>query len=129
METQTGNIWIGTTANRLFTLTAGDIHAFADLTGDTNSRHTGEKPIAHGLLTASKISAILGTVLPGEGTIYRSQNLRFTAMVSPGDQLTAQVKVITQIGRKLTLETTVTNNETGIVVIEGEAVVSIPEDL
>ena len=76
----------------------------------------------HGLIGAGLISAVIGTKLPGTGTIYLSQNLRFCAPVRIGDKITARVEItnINQEKRSVELKTICTNQE-GIIVIDGEA--------
>jgi len=108
-----------------------DIKLFAHISGDDNPVHMNDDyakgtmfggRIAHGMLVAGLISAVLGTMLPGPGAIYLSQQLRFRAPVRPGDQVTARAKVTEWNPEKgrVTLLTDVTNQE-GSVVIEGEA--------
>jgi len=108
-----------------------DIKAFARISGDDNPVHMNDDyakgtmfggRIAHGMLVAGLISAVLGTILPGPGAIYMSQQIRFLAPVKPGDQVTARAKVTEWDAEKgrITLLTDVTNQK-GIVVIAGEA--------
>lgn len=108
-----------------------DIKTFARISCDDNPVHMNDDyargtmfggRIAHGMLVAGLISAVLGTRLPGPGAIYMSQQLRFLAPVRPGDQVTARAKVTDWNAEKgrVTLLTDVTNQE-GSVVIEGEA--------
>lgn len=108
-----------------------DIKAFARISGDDNPVHMNDDyakgtmfggRIAHGMLVAGLISAVLGTMLPGPGAIYLSQQLRFRAPVRPGDQVMARAKVTEWNPEKgrVTLLTDVMNQE-GSVVIEGEA--------
>jgi 3-hydroxybutyryl-CoA dehydratase len=110
-----------------------DIVAFASLSGDINPVHLVDSyaeqtrfkgRIAHGMLSAGLISAVLGTKLPGPGTIYLSQNLRFKAPVAVGDTITATATITAQKEGKpiYTLETICTNQE-GVTVLEGEAVI------
>jgi 3-hydroxybutyryl-CoA dehydratase len=110
-----------------------DIVAFASISGDINPVHLVEGyaeqtrfkgRIAHGMLSAGLISAVLGTKLPGPGTIYLSQNLRFKAPVAIGDTITATATITAQKEGKpiYTLETICTNQE-GVTVLEGEAVI------
>ncbi len=107
------------------------IHTFAALSGDANPIHVDEQyacetrfggRIAHGLLVAGEISALLGTKLPGLGSIYLSQDLRFKAPVRPGDAVTAHGTVIGWNGTKgiVTLNTELINQD-GVSVITGEA--------
>ena len=80
-----------------------------------------------GMLTAGFISTILGTLLPGPGTIYLKQELRFMAPVRIGDTITARAEVTARMEdkNKITLKTTCTNQD-GTLVLEGEAMVSPP---
>jgi 3-hydroxybutyryl-CoA dehydratase len=124
---------VGTRASFTRTITDAHIKAFADITGDDNPVHLdpeyaattrfGER-IAHGILTAGLISAVIGTQLPGLGAIYLQQQLKFTAPVRCGDTITATAEVIAVRAEKriLTLATQCTNQR-GEVVIAGEAVV------
>jgi 3-hydroxybutyryl-CoA dehydratase len=124
---------LGARATRTRVITEDDIVRFADVSGDFNPVHLdaeyaaktpfGER-IAHGFLTASMISGILGTDLPGPGTIYLGQTLKFLAPVCIGDTITASVEVIAVREEKglLTLRTDCTNQE-GKLVLTGEATV------
>jgi 3-hydroxybutyryl-CoA dehydratase len=124
---------VGDAAEISKTVTEEDVRAFAELTGDRNPVHLDEeyaagtrfgRRIAHGMLGASLISAVLANELPGRGTVYLSQTLRFTAPVFLGDTVTARV-VVKQVREDkpiVTLETVCTN-ERGERVVEGEAVV------
>ncbi|MFQ5989701.1 MAG: MaoC family dehydratase [Candidatus Methylomirabilales bacterium] len=118
------------------TITAEDIHQFAHLTGDTNPLHTDHafakgtrfgEPIAQGMLAASVISAAIGTKLPGPGTIYLSQELRFIKPVKVGDTVIARVEVAELIREKnrVRLKTSL-HNQRGEQVIEGSALVIPP---
>jgi len=131
-------VQVGARASRTKTITDADIRAFAAASGDTNSIHLDEeyakttrfgRRIAHGMLTASLISAVLGNDLPALGTIYLSQTLAFKAPVYLGDTITATVEVTAFRSEKriATLRTTCTNQE-GTLVLEGEAVVIAPEE-
>ncbi|MFN2528631.1 MAG: MaoC family dehydratase [Candidatus Baltobacteraceae bacterium] len=113
-------------------VTASDVEAFAGISGDTNPVHLDQefaaksrfkKRIAHGILSAGYISAVLGSKLPGPGTIYLSQSITFKAPVYLGDTVTATVTVLNYRPDKhiLTLRTECTNQD-GIVVLEGQAV-------
>ena len=117
------------------TITEADITMFAGVSGDTNPVHLNEDfaaasrfegRIAHGMLTASLISAVIATKLPGPGAIYRSQSLKFMAPVRIGDTVMAEVKVTEVVPEKkrAVLETTCRVGET--VVVEGEAVLWVP---
>lgn len=126
---------IGDTASLSKTITDHDIQMFADVTGDHNPVHLDEdfarhsrfgRRIAHGMLSASLISSAIANKLPGEGSIYLGQSLRFVSPVFPGDEITARVTVKDVRSDKpiLKLETVCTNQQ-GETVIEGEATVLI----
>src|SRR5215212_8228075 len=127
------NLKVGDAAELRKTIAEEDVRAFAELTGDRNPVHRDEeyargtrfgRRIAHGMLGASLISAVLANELPGRGTVYLSQTLRFTAPVFPGDTVTARVTVtrVREDKPVVTLETVCTNQR-GERVVEGEAVV------
>jgi len=124
---------VGDSAEITKTIEQSDIDAFASVTGDHNPVHVDEefakttrfgKRIAHGMLTASLISAVLANKLPGEGSVYLGQTLQFVAPVFPGDEITARVTVkeIREDKPIVKLET-VCMNQRGEVVIRGEATV------
>ena len=127
---------VGDAATFSKTITEADVVLYAGVTGDTNPAHVdrefaartffGER-VAHGLLTASLVSAVLGTKLPGPGCVFVSVELRFTRPVPIGHTITARAEVVERIEarRRLRLRTTCTNQE-GETVLEGEAVVLIP---
>jgi 3-hydroxybutyryl-CoA dehydratase len=111
-----------------------DVIGFAELSGDNNPIHLCDnyaattkfgQRIAHGLYTASLISAVLGTRLPGPGAVYRSQTLNFHGPVRIGDVVTVMVEVIELVpeGRKVRLHCEASVD--GKVVLDGEAVVSV----
>ncbi len=113
-------------------VTAADVERFAEITGDRNPIHLDadfasttrfKRRIAHGLLTASYVSAVLGSELPGPGTIYLSQSLTFKAPVYLDDEITAKVTVLKYRPDKqiLTLRTECVNQD-GVTVMEGQAV-------
>ncbi|MDE2355238.1 MAG: MaoC family dehydratase [Alphaproteobacteria bacterium] len=117
------------------TVTAADIDAFASVTGDDNPVHLDEAyaattrfggRIAHGMLSAGYISAVLGTRLPGPGAIYLSQTVTFRRPVRIGDEVvtTATVTAIDAERARVTLSTVCT--VAGKTVTEGEAVVMAP---
>ena len=127
------SLQVGQSAEVSKTITDADIRAFAELSGDHNPVHLDDeyaaatrfgRRVAHGMLAASLLSAVLANELPGRGTVYLSQQLRFTAPVFPGDTVTARVtvKVVREDKPVVTLETVCTNQH-GQRVIEGEAVV------
>jgi 3-hydroxybutyryl-CoA dehydratase len=133
-ERRLEDLRIGQTAERRRVVSEADIDAFAAVSGDTNPVHldaayaAGTRfggRIAHGMLAASWLSALLGTDLPGPGAIYVSQTLRFRRPVRIGDAVTARVAIAaidTERGR-VTLETTCLVE--GKSVVEGEAVVMV----
>lgn len=118
------------------TVSEADVVLFGGVSGDLNPAHFNEEysketmfkgRIAHGMLSASYISTVLGMQLPGPGTIYLSQELKFTAPVKFGDTITATAEVIERIEEKnrITLET-ICINQRGEVVVKGKAVVMPP---
>ena len=126
---------VGDTGKFSKTVTDADIYLFAGVTGDLNPAHIDEDyaqgtffktRIAHGMLSAGFISAVIGTRLPGPGTVYMHQSLDFLAPVRIGDTVTATVEVIEKLEKKrVRLKTTCTNQE-GVTVLDGEALVSPP---
>jgi len=124
---------LGDSAEITKTIEETDIQAFAEVTGDHNPIHLDEafakttrfgRRIAHGMLSASLISAVLANKLPGEGSIYLGHKLQFVAPVFPGDEVTARVTVkeIREDKPIVKLET-VCVNQRDEVVIRGEATV------
>jgi 3-hydroxybutyryl-CoA dehydratase len=132
----TGLPEVGQTAEMARTVTDADVVLFAGVTGDFNPAHMDavaaqQGPfggrIAHGMLTGGLISAVLAMRLPGPGTIYLSQSLRFLRPVRIGDTVTARVEVVETMAakRRVRLATTALN-QGGEVVVEGEALVMLP---
>lgn len=128
---------IGDHASVTKTVSETDVYLFAGITGDLNPAHTNEVAasktmfktrIAHGILGAGFISAVLGMYLPGPGTIYMGQELKFTKPVHIGDTVTATATVEEIILEKnrVILDTTVVNQD-GEVVIKGKATVMPPK--
>ena len=128
---------IGDHASVTKTVSETDVYLFAGITGDLNPAHTNEVAasktmfktrIAHGMLGAGFISAVLGMYLPGPGTIYMGQELKFTKPVDIGDTVTATATVEEIILEKnrVILDTTVVNQD-GEVVIKGKATVMPPK--
>lgn len=114
---------------------SSDVVGFAEISGDRNPIHLSEHfaaktpfggRIAHGLYTASLISAVIGTRLPGPGAIYMSQTLNFKAPVKIGDRVRAEVEVIELVekGRRVKLACRCLVGDT--LVLEGEALVKVP---
>jgi len=127
----------GDTAKLIKTVTQSDIEQFAELVGDRNPMHVNPdfakktrfgRPIAHGMWGLSLVSAVLGTKLPGPGTIYLSQTVQFKAPVFAGDTLTAKVKVLEVRQDKpiVKLETTC-ENQKGELILMGESVVLVED--
>nr|WP_269746858.1 MaoC family dehydratase [Oceanibaculum pacificum] len=127
---------IGQTAVFSKTITETDIILFSGISGDTNPLHLDadyaattpfKRRIAHGMLSASLLSGVLGTKLPGPGCIYVSQSLNFRAPVRPGDTVVARATVtrIDAARRQVVLETTCTVADA--VVLDGEALVMLPK--
>ena len=137
-ETQTlyfEDLSLGMTETYVKEVKSSDVVGFAEISGDRNPIHLSEHfaaktpfggRIAHGLYTASLISAVIGTRLPGPGAIYLSQTLNFRAPVRIGDFVTAEVEVIELVekGRRVKLHCRCKVGET--LVLEGEALVKVP---
>ena len=128
------DLTVGQTATFSKTITEADILMFAAVSGDTNPVHIDaeaaaasmfKERIAHGMLSASLISTVLGTRLPGPGTVYLGQSLKFRAPVKIGETVTATVKItaLDPAKRRVTLETVCTVK--GKPVVEGEANVMV----
>lgn len=124
---------VGDSAEITKKIEQSDIDAFATVTGDHNPVHVDEefakttrfgRRIAHGMLTASLVSAVLANKLPGEGSVYLGQTLQFVAPVFPGDEITARVTVkeIREDKPIVKLET-ICLNQREEVVVRGEATV------
>ncbi len=125
---------VGQSAERVHQVTEADIEAFAAVSGDTNPVHMDEAyaaatqfkgRIAHGMLGASYLSALLGNDLPGPGSVYLSQSLRFRRPIRIGDVVTARVRVtaIDADKARVTLETLcLVDDKTAV---DGEAVVMV----
>ncbi len=126
---------VGMTAVYARTVTDADIVMFSGISGDTNPIHLAaafaegtqfEGRIAHGMLTASFISAVIGTKLPGPGSIYMSQSLRWNAPVRAGDTVVTRA-VISDVNHekeRITLQTTCMVGDEAV--IEGEAMIKVP---
>lgn len=135
----TGTLQVGQTASFSKTITESDVCLFAGVTGDTNPVHINavyaeqsvfHGRIAHGMLSAGLISAVLGTLLPGPGTIYLEQQLKFVAPVYIGDTITATIEVdrLDPVKRRAWLKTVCTNQDSKIVVT-GMATIMPPVDM
>jgi 3-hydroxybutyryl-CoA dehydratase len=126
---------LGQKASFAKTITDADILMFTAVSGDTNPVHINaeaaertmfKQRIAHGMLSASLISTVLGTKLPGPGTIYLSQNLKFRAPVTIGATVTATVEITALDPAKKRATLTTTCTVAGKPVIEGDATVMVP---
>ena len=126
------DISVGMSAGISKTITEADILLFSAVSTDTNAVHLDEEfgkttmfggRIAHGMLSASLLSAVLGTRLPGPGVIYMSQSLRFMAPVRIGDTVHAKVTVKEVIAEKSRVVLDTVCTVAGKVVIDGEAMV------
>ena len=127
---------VGMTERLKKTVASSDVMGFAQLTGDRNPIHLSEhfaartpfgRRIAHGLYTASLISAVLGTRLPGPGAIYISQTLNFRAPVKIGDTVVVTVKVAELIPEKSRARLACVCKVGRDVVLDGEALVKVPK--
>ncbi len=126
---------VGMDAVMARTVTDADIVLFAGVSGDTNPIHLNQEyaattmfksRIAHGMLSAAFISAVLGTKLPGPGAVYVGQTLRFKAPVRVGDTVTARVEVTEVSSEKKRASFKTECMVGGKVVIEGEATLMVP---
>jgi 3-hydroxybutyryl-CoA dehydratase len=126
---------VGQSAEMSRVFTEEDVLLFAGITGDRNPVHIskefaektrfGER-IAHGILTAGLISAVIGMKLPGPGSVYLSQTLSFLGPVRIGEEITARAEIVEVISaRRLRLRTRCVNPR-GEVVLDGEAMVAAP---
>lgn len=129
---------VGEAAEFSKTVAESDVYLFAGISGDFNPAHINEpyargtafkSRIAHGMLAAGFVSAVIGTRLPGPGTIYMKQELTFLAPVYIGDTITARAEVVELIEdkKRVRLKTTCVNQE-GKTVLDGEALVSPPRE-
>jgi 3-hydroxybutyryl-CoA dehydratase len=126
---------LGMEASFAKTVTAADLLAFAEITGDWNPIHLDadyaartvfREPIAHGMLTAGYISAVFGSEMPGPGAIYVSQTLNFRAPVKIGDKVVARVRVVELYPAKHRARFDCVCEVDGKTVLEGEAVLMVP---
>jgi 3-hydroxybutyryl-CoA dehydratase len=129
------DIEIGMTRDLRKTITERDIEMFAEVSTDRNPVHLDDDyardtifagRIAHGMLTAGLISAVIGEQLPGHGSVYLGQSLKFMAPVRPGDTVRAEVKVtaVDNAKRRVTLDCACSVGDR--VVLKGEALVLAP---
>ena len=128
-------ISVGDSASFEKTISESDVYLFAGITGDLNPAHINQRHaettkfgtrIVHGMLTGSLFSTVFGTKLPGEGSIYISQTLTFTAPVPIGETIKATVTVAEKMEKGRVRCECVATKPDGTVVVEGEAVLSCP---
>lgn len=129
------DLTIGLTAQAARTVTEADVVAFADVSGDHNPVHLdadyaattpfGER-IAHGMLSAAYISALIASELPGPGAIYLGQTLSFRRPVKLGDEVTTRLEVLSLDDAKARAVLKTTCSVGGKAVIEGEATIMVP---
>lgn len=129
------DLTVGQSAEKTRTVGERDIEAFAAVSGDDNPVHLDaafaaatpfKERIAHGMLSASYISAIIGTTLPGPGAIYISQTLSFKRPVKINDAVTTRVEITSLNADKARATFQCTCLVNGKAVLEGEAVVMVP---
>jgi len=129
------DLTVGMRESIMKTVMANDVIGFATLSGDHNPVHLSDHfarktrfggRIAHGLYTASLISAVLGTRLPGPGAVYISQTLNFRAPVKIGDTVEVKVTVAELMPEKRRARLTCACSVDGEVVLDGEAWVKVP---
>lgn len=128
----------GESASLTRTVSEADIQLFAALSGDVNPAHLDHPyaeasmfggVIAHGIFSGALVSTVLGVLLPGPGTIYLGQTLRFTRPVKPGDKLTVTVTVREKFDdKKRVIFECVCVNQDGKAVVKGEAEVIAPSE-
>lgn len=126
---------VGMTAERARVVDEADVQAFAEVSGDRNPVHLDEDyaratpfggRIAHGMLSAAHISALIASELPGPGAVYLSQSLSFRRPVKLGDTVTTRVEIIALDPAKARATLRTTCSVQGKPVIEGEALIMVP---
>lgn len=126
---------LGQRASLMRTVMDDDLHLFAAVTGDTNPIHTSEtfaagtrfgQRIAHDIFTASLVSAVIGTRLPGPGAVYLSQTIRFLSPVRIGDVVTATVEVVELLEERRRARLFCECVADGKAVLKGEALLAVP---
>jgi 3-hydroxybutyryl-CoA dehydratase len=126
---------IGMSASHVKKINSDDVQLFADLSGDDNpihlcddfaSRSVFKERIAHGILTASLLSTVIGTKLPGPGCIYVSQSLNFRAPVKIGDEVVATARITELFDDRNRVIFTCDCAVNGKTVLDGEAVILVP---
>jgi 3-hydroxybutyryl-CoA dehydratase len=130
-------IQVGDSAEMSKVISDEDVRTFAEISGDHNPAHVDDdyaagtvfgKRIAHGTLVGALISAVLGILMPGPGTIYLAQTYNFKAPVFIGEEITARLEVIAfREDKRITTLKTEIYNQDDTLVLEGEAVVIAPK--
>ena len=130
---------IGDSSSLTKTFNDSDVRSFAEISGDKNPIHLDDEyagqtrfkhRLVHGTLTAGLISAVLGTQLPGPGSIYIRQVINFRAPVYIGETITATVTISKiRTGKPIITLETVCKNQDGVVVLDGEAVLMVPQSI
>ena len=127
---------VGQTAEYSKQVTDSDVRAYAEITGDFNPVHVDPKAaaasrfggrIAHGMLSAGLVSAAIANKLPGPGSIYLAQTLRFTAPVRLDDTITVKLTITELLSKKRLKLSTVCLNQNGETVLDGEATILLDE--
>jgi 3-hydroxybutyryl-CoA dehydratase len=126
---------VGMEASHAKRITESDIQSFADISGDDNPVHLCDEyasgtifkqRIAHGILTASLVSTVIGTKLPGPGAIYVSQSLNFRAPVRIDDEVIAVARITDLLPEKSRVIFACNCDVDGKTVLDGEAVILVP---
>lgn len=129
------DLLVGMEASHAKRITESDIQCFADISGDDNPVHLDheyasgtvfKERIAHGILTASLVSTVLGTKLPGPGAIYISQSLNFRAPVKIDDEVVAVARITHLLPEKSRAIFSCNCQVDGKTVLDGEAVILVP---
>ncbi len=121
-----------------FSFTQEDVNRFSEITGDDNPIHINneyasktrfQKRVLHGFLSGSIFSKVFGTIWPGNGTIYLSQNMNFVKPMYPNENYTAKFEVIEVLPKSRFVISTIIENTNNQNTIEGEAVIKFDDDL
>lgn len=129
---------VGQSASYMKQVTSADVMSFAAITGDFNPLHVDEEEaaksrfggrIAHGMLSAGIVSAAIANRLPGRGSVYLGQSMRFTAPVRIDDTITVTLTVTELLSKNRVKLSTVCHNQNGETVMDGEATILVDESL
>ena len=130
------DLTVGQSAEYSKVVSDEDVKAFAKITGDFNPVHVDEEAaaktrfggrIAHGMLSGGLVSAAIANKLPGQGSIYLAQTMRFTAPVRIGDTVTVSLSVLELLSKKRVRLATICRNQNGETVLDGEATILVDE--